>query len=77
MLDSMTLLHRTKRGRAGKDKISPSSTPGGQGKRVDMVMSEPVCGHTLLNFVIADPTRVDMVARAAIAPEHAASQAPR
>ena len=32
-------------------------------------------GHTLPDVVIADPTRVDLVTRAAVVPQHAASEA--
>ena len=38
---------------------------------MDLVISEPARGHNLLDVVIADPTRVDLVARAAVVPEHA------
>ena len=37
----------------------PSAIPRGRGGRVDLVISEPASGHTLLDVVIADPTRVD------------------
>ena len=40
-----------------------------------MVVSEPTSGHTLLDVVLADPTRADLVARAAIVPQHVASVA--
>ena len=60
-----------------KTGFLPSSIPGGRGGRVDLVISEPARGHTLLDIVIADPTRVDLVARAAVASEHAASEAAR
>ena len=33
-----------------------------------LAISEPARGHTLLDVVIADPTRVDLVARAAAVP---------
>ena len=51
-----------------KTGILPSSILGGQGGRVDLVISEPVRGHTLLDVVIADPTRVGLVARAKLFP---------
>ena len=36
----------------------PSAIPRGRGGRVDLVISEPASGHTLLDVVIEDPTRV-------------------
>ena len=56
-------------------RFLPSSIPGGRGERVDLAISEPARGHTLLDVVIADPTRVDLVARATVVPAHAASEA--
>ena len=44
---------------------------------MDLVISEPARGHTLLDVGIVDPTRVDLVARATIFPHHAAPQAAR
>ena len=44
---------------------------------MDLVISEPGRGHTLLDVVIAVPTHVDLVARAAVVPQHAASKAAR
>ena len=61
------------RSRAGEDGIPPSSIPA-RGGRVDLVISEPARGHTLLDVVVAGTTRVDLVARAAIVPHHAASK---
>ena len=43
----------------------PSSAPGGRGGRVDIVISDLVEGHILVDVVIADPTRRDLVDRAA------------
>ena len=40
----------------------PSSIPWDRGVRVDIVISEPARGHTLPDVVIADLTRVDLVA---------------
>ena len=42
-----------------------------------LVVFEPARGHTLLYVVIADPTRVDLVTRAAVVSQHAASGAER
>ena len=38
----------------GKTGFLPSSIPGGRGGRVDLVISEPTRGHTLLYVVIAN-----------------------
>ena len=38
---------------------------------MDLVISESARGHTSLDVVIADQTRVDLVARATIVPQHA------
>ena len=43
----------------------PSSAPGGRGGRVDIVISDAAVGHTLVDIVVADPTRQDLVERAA------------
>ena len=60
-----------------KTGFLPSSIPRGWGGRVDLVISEPTRGHTLLDVVRADPTRVDLVARAIVITKHAASKAAR
>ena len=60
-----------------KTEFLPSSIPGSRGGRVDLVISEPARGHTLPDVVIADPMRADLVVRASIVPQHAASEAPR
>ena len=60
-------------GRRRDFSLRPSQ--GGRGGRVDLVISEPPRGHTFLDVVIADPTRVDLVARAGDVPHHAASEA--
>ena len=44
---------------------------------MDLVIPEPARGHSLLDVVIADPTRVDLVTREAVVPQHAASKAAR
>ena len=44
---------------------------------MDLVISEPQRGHTLLDVVIEDPTRVDLVTRASAVPQHAASEVAR
>ena len=49
----------------------PSAIPGDGAERVDLLIYEPASGHTLLDVVIADPTRVDLVSRAAVVPQHA------
>ena len=64
-------------GHAGEDEIPPSSILGGRGGCVDMVIFEHACGHTSLDIVIADPTRVDLVARARVVPQHAVSKVVR
>ena len=43
----------------------PSSAPGGRGGRVDIVISDAAVGRTLVDIVVADPTRRDLVERAA------------
>ena len=45
----------------------PSSAPGGREGWVDIVISDAAVGHTLVDIVVADPTRRDLV-------EHAARQ---
>ena len=60
-----------------KTGFLPSSIPGGRRGRGDLVISEPVCGHTLLDVIIADSTHVDIVVRTAIVPQHAALEAAR
>ena len=39
----------------------PSSAPGGRGGRVDIVISDAAVGHTLVDIVVADPSRRDLV----------------
>ena len=43
----------------------PSSALGGRGGRVDIEISDAAAGHTLVDIVVADPTRRDLVERAA------------
>ena len=43
----------------------PTSAPGGRGGRVDVVISDAAVGHTLVDIVVADPTRRELVKRAA------------
>ena len=43
----------------------PSSALGGRGGRVDIAISDAAVGHTLVDIVDADPTRRDLVERAA------------
>ena len=44
--------------------LLPSSAPGGRGGHVDIVISDAAAGHTLIDIVVADPTRRDLVERA-------------
>ena len=60
-----------------KTGFLPSSILGGRGGRVDLVISAPARGYTLLDVFIADPTRVNLVARASVTPQHDASKAAR
>ena len=60
-----------------KTRFLPSSILGGRGGRVDLVISKPARGHTLLDVVISDPTRVDLVIRAVVVSQHAASEVAR
>ena len=46
----------------------PSSIPRGRGGRVHLVISELARGHTLIDVVIVDQTRVDLVTRVAFVP---------
>ena len=42
----------------------PSSAPRGRGGRVDIVISDAAVEHTLVDIVVADSTRRDLVERA-------------
>ena len=44
----------------------PPSAPRGRGGRVDIVISDAAVGHTLVDIIVADPARRDLVERAAI-----------
>ena len=71
MLDSMrdAVYHiiRESRQHAHRERIGflPSSAPEGRGGRVDIVTSDAAVGHTLVDIVVADPKRRDLVERAA------------
>ena len=47
----------------GSSQLNPA--PGRRGGRVDIVISDAAVGHTLVDIVVADPTRRDLVERAA------------
>ena len=44
----------------------PSSAPRGRGGRVDIVILDAAVGHTLVDNIVAHPTRRDLVERVAI-----------
>ena len=44
---------------------------------MDLVIPEPARGHSLLDVVIADQMRVDLVTRTTFVPQHAVSEAPQ
>ena len=54
--------HHAHRERSG---FLPSSAPGGRGGRVDIVISDAAVGHNLVDINVANPTRRDLVERAA------------
>ena len=54
--------HHVHRERTG---FLPLLAPRGRGGRVDIVISDAAVGHTLVDIVVADPTRRDLVERAA------------
>ena len=60
-----------------KTEFLPSPILGSRGGCVDLVISEPGRGHTMLIVIIADPTRVDQVTRVAVVPQLAASKIAR
>ena len=60
-----------------KTRFLPSSILGCRRGCVDLVISEPALGHTLLDVVIANLTLVDLVSRVTVVPQHAASKAAR
>ena len=57
--------------------LLPSSTPWGRGGRVDIVNSDPAVRHTLVDIVVVDTTRRDLVERAAKMDPVAATDAER
>ena len=57
------LRHHAHRERTG---FLPSSALEGRGGRVDIVISDVAVGHTLVDIVVADPTRRDLVERAVV-----------
>jgi hypothetical protein len=77
--DAVYYIIRESRQHAQRERTGflPSSAPGGRGGRVDIVISDAVVGHTLVDIVIADPTRCDLVERAAERGLVAASDAER
>ena len=48
-----------------RTRYLPSTAPGGRGGQVDIVISDAPVGHTLVDIVVAEPTRRDLVERAA------------
>ena len=54
-----------------------SSPPSPLGGMHWLVISEPALDHTLLDIVIANPTRVDLVVGASVVPQYAASEGAR
>ena len=65
--DAVDNIIRESRQHALRERIGflPTSSPGGRGGRVDILISDAAVGHTLGDFVVADPTRRDLVERAA------------
>ena len=66
MRDAVYHIIRDSRQRAHQERIVflSSSARRGRGGRVDIVISDLVVGHTLVDIVPADPTRRDLVERA-------------
>ena len=60
-----------------KKKFLPSSVSRGRGGRAGLVISEPAHDHTLLDVVIANPTRVNLVAQETVVPQHVVLEAKR
>ena len=50
---------------AHRERFLPSSAPKGHRGRVDIIISDAAAGHTLVDNVVADPARRDLVKRAA------------
>ena len=67
MRDAVYHIIRESRQHAQRERTGflPSSAPGGRGGRVDIVISDAAVGHPLVDIVVADPTRRDLVERAA------------
>ena len=67
MRDAVFNIIRESRQHAHRERTGflPSSAPGGRGGRVDIVISDAAVGHTLVDFVNADPSHRDLVERAA------------
>ena len=65
--DAVYHIIRESRQHAHRERTSflPSSAPGGRGGRVDIVISDAALGRNLVEIVVADPTRRDLVERAA------------
>ena len=49
----------------GRTSFLPSSALGGRGERVDIMILGAAVGHTLVDVVVVDLTRRDLVERAA------------
>ena len=64
--DTVYHINRGSRQHAHRERSGflSSSTPGGYGGRVDFVISDVAVWHTLVDIVVADPTRRDLVERA-------------
>ena len=67
MRDAVYHIIRESRQHAQQERTGflPSSAPGERGGRVDIMISNAAVGHTLVDIVVADPTRRDLVERAA------------
>ena len=77
--DAVHHIIRESRQHARRERTAslPSSTPGGRGGRVDIAISDATVGQTLVDIVVADPTRRYLVERAAIHDLVAATYAER
>ena len=65
MRDAVYHIIRESRQHAHRERTGflPSSAPGGRGGRIGIVISDGAVGHTLVDIVVADPTRHDLVER--------------
>ena len=65
--DAVYHIIRELRQHAHRERIDflPSSAPGGRRGRVDIVVSDAAVGHTLVDIIVAIPTRRDLVERVA------------